>query len=191
MSKHIALLLAAGFSTRFGSDKRLSGDSTPLLIQSLNKITPLFKDIVVVLRHQDEAMQTLIQNDHVTFTHALKDDIGLGVSIACGGRLIAQKFEGDVASISVFLADMPYISPITITKILQASKTNNIVRPKVLKQQGHPVCFGADFISDLCVLKEDVGASQIIKLHTNCLQLIDVDDLGIIKDIDTRSDWLS
>lgn len=190
MNTHVALVLAAGFSTRYGSDKRLSGQTSPLLIQSLTQLLPVYDRTIVVLRHEDEHISKLVQHLNVTIVNAPRQNIGMGVSIAYGCQTIAKLFTNKLASVSIFLADMPYISTNTMTKILQASKSNNIVRPQVNSTLGHPVCFGSEFIFDLSNLTGDKGAVQLINQHARALNIIRVEDTGIIRDIDTEHDWL-
>lgn len=191
MNNHIALVLAAGFSTRYGADKRLAGEHKPLLIQTLDLVCQQFTTVYLVHRNQDDSLLDVIKNRQIRLTPAPADSIGLGTSLATGIKEILKNQTVDnINSVSIFLADMPYINSATITMVMDASTSYNIVRPVYKSDAGHPVCFGSDFLSELSQLSGDSGAAKVIRTNATKLHLIDVNDSGIITDIDKTSDWL-
>ncbi|WNC67059.1 nucleotidyltransferase family protein [Thalassotalea nanhaiensis] len=192
MNSQIALVLAAGFSARYGADKRLAGENKPLLIETLDLVCQQFTTVYLVHRNQDDSLLKLIKNRNIRLTPAPADSIGLGTSLATGIRKILNTQTGEnISSVSIFLADMPYINSATITMILDASKSDNIVRPVYKNDAGHPVCFGSDFLSQLSQLSGDSGAAKVIRTNPEKLHLIDVNDSGIVTDIDKPSDWIT
>lgn len=192
MNNHIALVLAAGFSIRYGSDKRLAGEYKPLLLQTLDLVLQSFKTVYLVHRHQDDNLLAEITNKQINLIPAPRASIGLGTSLATGIKAILNaQSSKEINSVSIFLADMPYISSDTIKMLLDESTSDNIVRPTFQNQAGHPVCFGTDFLAKLSTLSGDLGAAKIIKENTARLHLITVTDSGIVTDIDTPEDWKS
>ena len=190
MNNHIALVLAAGFSIRYGRDKRLAGAHKPLLLQTLDLVCQNFKTVYLVHRHQDDALLMAIKGKQLSLIPAPEDCIGLGTSLATGIRGILHTLSSkDINSVSIFLADMPYINGETIKMVLQESTNDNIVRPMFQNQAGHPVCFGSDFLAQLRLLSGDLGAAKIIKANAAKLRLIEVNDDGTVTDIDKPDDW--
>ncbi|WP_371373136.1 NTP transferase domain-containing protein [Thalassotalea aquiviva] len=192
---HIALVLAAGISSRYGSDKRLSSPehlTKPLLLQTLESVKPHYDMLFVIQNAQDQHIAKLLGNQDVFVLTAPSSPIGLGHSIAAGVQQIQKLLPAtSVQTLTLLLADMPFIQPSTMVKLKQFAKPNRIIRPSYQGQPGHPVCFGVDYIDDLSNLTYPLGAKPIIEQHKQNLVEIKVNDVGVIKDIDTPADWLT
>ena len=84
---------------------------------------------------------------------------------------------------------MPFIKSATIKIMLQQiQNTKCIIAPKYKNQRGHPVLFSKHFFSELAQLNSETGARDVIKNNRKYLILIDVEDKGITRDIDTKYD---
>ncbi len=55
-------------------------------------------------------------------------------------------------------------------------------------ERGHPVLFSKHFFSELAQLKSEMGARDVIKNNREYLIPVDMDDTGIIRDIDAKND---
>ena len=87
------------------------------------------------------------------------------------------------------LADMPYIKPETIMLLADKLKQGaSIIAPMLDQQRGHPVGFSQFYKNELLALNKDIGARQILKNHQSELELVPVNDKGVIIDIDQLSD---
>ena len=189
MKKNIcALVLAAGFSKRFGSDKRFSGEE-PLILRTLKNIIKTFDSIYLVHRNSDEKILTLFKDLPITLIQAPLNDICLGTSISVGIEHIKNTKENYDAC-AIFLADMPFIKEETINKILSFEKNKGILRPSFKKKAGHPVVFSNEFFDQLLLLKEQEGANSIIKNNLESLCLLELEDQGVLEDIDYLKDTL-
>ena len=193
MSENVALILAAGFSRRYGSDKRFSGEQSPLILQCLTTVLRHYTSVYLVHRFDDDKLTALLESYDVTLIAAPNNEIGLGVSIATGSNYIAENNykinKQSIKSISVFLADMPFINNDTISKIIKQADHQVIIRPTYKQQPGHPVCFGSTFITALIELNGDNGAASIIKANNDKIKYCEVPDRGILDDIDIPSNW--
>jgi molybdenum cofactor cytidylyltransferase len=181
-TNNCALVLAAGFSKRYGSDKRFSG-SQPLILKTLKNIINSFDTIYLVHRNSDEKIIELLKDLPINLIQASSDNICLGTSISIGFEHI-KKTKINYDSCAIFLADMPFIKEETIHKLQSLQKNDLIIRPKFEKKPGHPVFFGSDFFDELINIKGKEGASCIIKKNSNNLKMINVQDKGILQDID-------
>ena len=191
MKSHVAVVLAAGYSTRYGSDKRLSGKEVPLVVQSVTTICEHYCDVILVHRH-DENLQFFecLKHLDIDLIPAQGNSIGLSSSIASVAKYILNNSAyKDASTLSIFLADMPYLQNSTIEGLLTVAERDNIVRPCYLGQQGHPVIFGKCFFEQLSLLEGDQGAKQVLQSNQQKLTFIDVNDAGCIKDIDRPKDW--
>ena len=87
------------------------------------------------------------------------------------------------------LADMPYLKTETIKLLANRLQHGaGIVAPLYNEQRGHPVGFSQCYKNELLVLNKDTGARQVIQNHQDQLELVPVDDAGVIMDVDQAGD---
>jgi molybdenum cofactor cytidylyltransferase len=111
-------------------------------------------------------------------------DEGMGASLAS-----AVRASGDVAGWVIALADMPYIRPETIVKIAASLAAGAaIAAPAYRGERGHPVGLSARFRAQHETLHGDEGARSVLKENAGLIKLIEVDDPGVCRDIDTPDD---
>lgn len=178
----VGVLLAAGHSRRFGSNKLLHPvtDDTPMLLVTAEKLVSVLADSMVVINKDlTPYTQELEQLGlHVVINE--QSDRGIGSSIACA----VQASEG-AAGWLIALADMPYIETETIAQLGNKLKDGaDMVAPLFKQQRGHPVGFNRRYKDELMALNDDVGARHIIARHQHRLELISTSDTGVVTDID-------
>jgi len=112
---------------------------------------------------------------------------GISSSIMVGLGAIDRNSE----AILFGLADKPFVSVATINTIIESYQTSRIgiVVPVYRGRRGNPVLFARDFFDDLGTLSGDVGGKAIIRKHAESIREVEVDDDGILVDIDTRADF--
>lgn len=185
------LLLAAGHSRRF---KALHN------VHKLCHVLPPFERPILTVTHQaalksfyaDEILIVVNQEeaDVIALAQTLGSPIqiiesdGIGESIRQG----IQALPSNTTGILILPADLPYIQPVTLTKVKNALTKYPIARPIHQGQAGHPVGFDQSLFPELKQLTGDQGASALVKAHT--CHLIDTDDFGAIYDIDHPNDLL-
>jgi molybdenum cofactor cytidylyltransferase len=87
----------------------------------------------------------------------------------------------------VALGDMPHVQPATIARLAQAIEQGaDIAVPVYRGARGNPVAFSDFHLPLLLALDGDQGARNILKSHA--VREVDVDDAGILRDIDTPED---
>ncbi|MCS3454388.1 molybdenum cofactor cytidylyltransferase [Aeromonas sp. BIGb0405] len=185
--ERVALLLAAGFSRRYGSDKRLAG-SPPLILRTLATLLPSHDRVLVVLRREDEVLRRLLADSGAALTQVPIDG-GLGDSLAHGVRTLLASGR-PIHSLLVVLADMPHLSPASLQALQVAQDGCSLVRPVYLGEQGHPVSFPADLLAELAHLSGDRGAKQVLDRHIDRLICLTLNDPGCVQDIDWPDDPL-
>lgn len=182
-----ALVLAAGHSVRFGSDKRLSKtpDGGRLLESTLSLYVDCFPQTTVVLRHGEPAASILSRKirKRVRVVCADPSPVGLGASIAAGVR---ESRAWSCACIA--LADMPWVRRETLRRLISAwdeveDTRGTTLYPVHAGQAGHPVMFDASLFSDLQALNGDAGAAQV-KGRASIQIGVPVNDPGTLDDVD-------
>lgn len=89
----------------------------------------------------------------------------------------------------IMLADMPWIKPALISKLIQHLKrADDIVLPTYQGQHGHPVLFGAHWREQLSSLKGDRGAKRLIQANADHVVCLEWPDDSILRDIDVVAD---
>ena len=185
----IAIVLAAGRSQRFGSDKRLTpfADGETLLSQTLSVVLPNFLHTYVVLKAEDDP-RALLSPTHLQQVQVLR-----APHANCGlGSSLADAFQGlqnaDGLAAAVFLGDMPWLLTATCQKLIVFATSENIVRPRYKGRAGHPVVFGRNFWSELQQVRGEEGARALFKRLIQHCTWVDVDDPGVTQDIDYPAD---
>jgi molybdenum cofactor cytidylyltransferase len=181
---HAALIPAAGYSVRFGADKRkqLIHNGT-LLTQTVNKAIDAYEEVLIVIRYDDDEIRKELEQYDARVIAAPSCPVGLGKSIATGISALSH-----CHTISICLADMPFISLGIHEELLKKSSPQSIVRPFYRNKPGHPVIFGSDFFMELECLSGDQGALPVIKKNLASLISVEVNDRAVITDIDIKRD---
>ena len=190
----IGILLAAGFSRRFGlADKLLQRlpDGQIIAIVSAKNLINAVPSSFAVVRPENKKLARLLKNTglEVIFCHEHDQEMAdsLVTAIQASGNSASAK-DGFI----IALADMPYIQPATISAVAaKVSAGASIVIPTYQNQRGHPIGFAAKFRNDLENLQGDEGARSIIKRYPNEVALLACDDAGILQDIDTAADLIN
>ena len=189
----VGILLAAGKSQRFGSNKLLYPvtDNTPMLLVTAQKLANVLPESIAVISQElIPYTDQLEQLKRLGLRVVVNEDAdrGMGSSIACGVRA-----SQDAPGWLITLADMPYIKTETIT--LLAEKLANgvgIVAPVIEhrgeQQRGHPVGFNQRYKDELLALDDDVGARHVIANHQSKLELVPTHDAGVTVDVDQAID---
>ena len=184
------VLLAAGRAERFGSAKLQialrEGPDAGLAIGvvACRHLAAAVDDLIAVVRVGDDALAAAFASERARVVVARRADEGMGVSLA-EGVAAAPEASGYV----VALADMPWIEASTISRVVQAlAQGAGIVAPVYRGERGHPVGFASRYRAELLALRGDEGARAILAAHRSALTLIEVEDRGVVRDVDTPDD---
>lgn len=106
---------------------------------------------------------------------------GMGDSIAAGVRATA-----DAGGWLVLPGDLPLVAPQSLRAVAAALAQASVVLPMYQGERGHPVGFASQHGAALQALTGSEGAAAIVR-QGGVLRL-DLDDPGIVTDIDTVGD---
>lgn len=183
-----ALMLAAGYSRRFGADKRRAtlADGRSLLAASLALPCAALDEVWLVLR-PDETPAGLDLPTGVRIVQDPATAQGMGHSLAAGARRLLA--ESQAQALAILLADMPSIRRDSLDALLAQADAEHILLPSHRGSRGHPVLFGRRFWPQLAALSGDTGARPVIQRNPDALRIVELDDPGVLLDIDTAEDW--
>jgi molybdenum cofactor cytidylyltransferase len=106
---------------------------------------------------------------------------GMGDSIAAGVRATA-----DAGGWLVLPGDLPLVSPASLLAVAAALREASLVLPFYQGARGHPVGFAREHAAALQTLDGAEGAAAIVRASKP--MRLDLDDPGIVTDIDTVDD---
>jgi len=184
MSDITGVLLAAGFSTRFGANKLLHEiDGQALIAHSAAALSPCDR-IVAVVRADDTIVITGLHTLGVDCVINPQPERGMGYSIACAVNATSHS-----DGWCLLPADMPYVMASTTSQLIDALRTGAaLAAPCYQGRRGHPVAISNRFVDALCALDGDTGARNILEQNVQQLTSIITDDAGVLVDIDTALD---
>lgn len=180
------ILLAGGAARRFGGGKLVQplADGTPVALAALRNLQSALDRVIVVIRPDDAAVARVFSETGIDVVICADADRGMGHSLAAG---VAHEHTADGWVIA--LADMPRVKPQTIRSIVSTlQQRKGIVIPCTGGERGHPVAFSARFRDELIALQGDSGARSIVQAHPESVFRLEVDDVGILQDVDTPAD---
>lgn len=191
----LGLLLAAGRGSRFdatGSNNKLLAqiDGEAIAVRSAQKLRQVVDNLVIVVRPGSERLIEALRVVDAVISVCDDAALGMGHSLAHGVAL-AQR-QSQPRALLVALADMPFIAQSTLQQLAQAADAGQpsiIAAPRFAGHRGHPVLFGRDNFLALQASKGDTGASEL--LRSAPITWIDVDDSGVLRDVDRPEDLSS
>ena len=180
-----AVVLAAGLSSRMGSNKLLADLDGQTLIQHtierLSKAT--VEELIVVTGYQAAEVQAALMGHKIRFVYNADYAGGLSTSIRVG---IAAVQDFDAAF--VCLGDMPLIEAADLNRMIAAFNIvegRSLVAPVLGRKLGNPVLWGQEHFADLMALTGDRGASSLVEARRDQIVEIAVTNDGILLDADT------
>jgi molybdenum cofactor cytidylyltransferase len=185
----VAVVTAAGSAERFGGKKLLTPiDGEPLLDHTIDALLEggVAEIIVVVGRDARAELERDVNAMLDPRVRALENpdpSRGMFSSIQVG---VAQA-QGD--AILVMPGDMPYVSPGTVRAVIAAyERKPAIVSPRYRGKRGHPVALPASLRDEIRSADSGATLHDVIHAHADMRVDVDVDDRGIVRDVDRPED---
>ena len=186
----VGILLAAGRGERFGGGvgnskllATLSG-GLPIALSAARNLQPTCDRLIVAVRPGDTALADLFTAEGIAVVICHDADSGMGHSLAAGVRASLEAGAWVVA-----LADMPYVQSISHHAVAARLRAgDSLVATMFRGRRGHPVGFSGRWHGQLSVLTGDQGGKTILERHSVELNLVAVDDPGVVRDIDRPED---
>lgn len=181
-----AVLLAGGESRRYRGDKLTARlpDGRMLAVAAADAVAGAVDRQVVVTRPgRNDLIAALTARGWTTVVTAAAER-GKGASLAAGVSASA-----DAAGWLIALADMPLLRPETAAKVAAALRAGALAAAPVYRgRRGHPVGFSASLAPQLLALDGDSGAQAVLQSIGELLVQIEVDDPGVLIDVDQPQD---
>ena len=202
------LILAAGESRRMGSPKALLRYRGATFLDTLTQLfgqrcSPV---IVVLGAHAAEIRAAAVRP--ATFIENPDYARGMTGSMQCGLRAVPPDADGVLFT----LVDHPAASPSTLDALLApmdlhraqldgppaldphlarpATLNAPLVRvPRYRSKRGHPIWFSRELTAEFLALPAHGPARDVVARHVDRTEYLDLDDPGIVADIDSPEDY--
>ena len=187
-NKFVAIILAAGYSSRMGKIKALLPFGNHTLIERLiyNFKNAKIDKIIVVLGYQKEIISTNIKNLDIQIVHNQNFDDGMYSSVVSGVRAST-----DCDAFFICPTDYPLIDKSTLKIMIDRynSYPEKVIYPVYNEKKGHPPLIDKSVIPDILSSSGDGGLKNVLSKYNDMACYLPVDDPYILMDMDTPSDY--
>ena len=185
----VVVVLAAGRGSRFeGAVHKLRqslGDESVLAATLAQVLQSGLPAVVVTTAELVPIVQPLIAARDIVLLppigSATREQLGMGYSIAAGVGA-----RPNASGWLVLPGDMPLVQATTLQAVARSLGQHPVVYAQHRGRRGHPVGFAAELYTELVRLTGDEGARRLLARYPS--QGLEVDDPGVLVDVDTQAD---
>jgi CTP:molybdopterin cytidylyltransferase MocA len=183
-----AIFLAAGSSGRMGRPKALLEYNNSTFIDHILSclksagckpiVTVLGRHADIILEKSSAAGEEYVINEH--------PERGMFSSIQLGMKSLPAETNGTL----IVLTDHPAVLQTTYDALAAQAVSNpgKIIIPQLKNRHGHPVYIGRKFFEQFLNAADSLTARDIIHKNRDYVQYLEINDPGILKDIDYPED---
>ncbi len=184
MTRVAGIILAAGDSTRMGTQKLLLPVGDESMIERVARVAvdSGLSPIVAVTGRDHDAVAALL-GDHVRVVRNPDPARGMLSSIRVGLEALPE----DLDAVVLFLGDQPGCS-VTQVQALTAAKAS-IAVPTHAGRRGHPLLFGIQYREAILTRYDDTGMRGLLHEYADEVREIPLEDEGVLIDVDTPDDY--
>ena len=95
----------------------------------------------------------------------------------------------DSTGVLFTLVDHPAVAPETLDIILAGGGGAPLRIPRYRGRRGHPIWFAGSLIAEFMALPAASSAREVVTRHAGEIAYIEVDDPGVVLDVDERADY--
>ncbi len=149
-----------------------------------NLVAADIKNTVVVIGRGDSEILDSIKDLAVHIVFNENPESEMAESVRIGLRALTKSFSG----VLVHLSDHPLVSTATLRSIIQYyfETPDKIIVPLYKGKRGHPSIFPKPVIDEVFA---GLNLRDIINRDPGRIRLLNVDDEGVILDMDTKEDY--
>jgi len=183
------IVLAAGKGSRFlGADHKLAQSLGALTVlgTTLQHAIASHLQVVVVTTEAlaDAACRSVAARDVIVLPEVGapgQTALGMGYSISVGVGA-----RPDAHGWLILPGDMPRVQPLTLQAVARQLEHHAVAYAQYKGRRGHPVGFSPELYSELIALSGDEGARRLVARYPAFG--VEVDDAGVLVDVDTLAD---
>ena len=181
-----AIVLAAGFGSRFGGGKLMAPWRGGVLLDgALDAAFAARVSAVHVVVGADPAIAAHAKARGAVIVEARDHALGLSASLKAGIAALPS----DAHGVLVFLGDMPLVPHAVLAPLVQAILAGAPAAVPVFDGRiGNPAALAASLFPEVLVLEGDRGARALLEGLGQSLVRVEAPDAGVLYDVDRRED---
>lgn len=181
-----AVMLAAGLSSRMGSNKLLADVGGKPLVRRVAEaaIASAAEPVIVVTGNAGSGVIAALEGLPVQFVENPDFTNGLSTSLRAGLSALPDSCNGAM----FLLGDMPDVSAVLIDKLIAGfdpAEGRAICVATRHGKRGNPVLWSRRFFPDIMALTGDIGAKHLMTGHDELVCEVEAEDDAPLTDIDT------
>ena len=186
-AKVIALILAAGSSTRMGAKNKLLANviGKPMITHVVDAIgQSMVNSVVVVTGYEREKIENVLSQRNISFVHNENFNAGLSESLKVGLKEIPD----DVDGVLICLGDMPLLTSTIIDNLIKAFdpiEGRSICVPINGRKRGNPVLWDKSYLTEMTEIVGDVGAKKLLEKYSDHVFEVNFEEDNVLIDVDT------
>lgn len=184
-----AVVPAAGYSRRMGAFKPILPFGSATVIEQVIatiRAAGVFT-IRVVVGWQSDRVIPLLERASTGWILNARFAEGMYTSIQAG----VQCLPPDIAAFFLLPGDMPLVRSTTLIRLAAEwdARREGIFHPCHQGRRGHPPLIARSFIPEILAETPADGLRTILTRHTDCVHDVEVEDPGVLMDLDTPEDY--
>jgi molybdenum cofactor cytidylyltransferase len=185
------VLLAAGESRRMGTLNKLALPvaGEPLLRRSVRTfLASGLDELVVVLGHEAEQAEALLENLDVTVVHNKQYEQGQMTSVYRGLEALSATCDG----VMIALADQPLLTREDINVLIDGfveRRRGSVLVPTHGGRRGNPIVLAWEHRETILGGGRNLGCKKLIERNPELVETLEMDTDRVVFDLDTPEDY--
>ena len=195
-NKKIAIIImASGYSERFGSNKLLeSFPDKPLFTYTVDLVASCQAEMKIIATRYEPVIQYVKENvPSMSIVWNAHPERGISESIHLGIRYLKQQKDyEEYAGCCFMVCDQPLLQKESMQELFKSFYTNpkGIHMCVTKKREGNPVIFPKQLFDELMVLTGDKGGKQVARQHPELVHKVYVSEKEL-SDMDYKEDKIN
>jgi len=184
------IVLAAGFSARFGRNKLLEKINESTMIEHVVKsaVSSKADEVIVVLGHDASKIREVLKNFNCKFVFNEEYHAGQSSSVKVGVKTVMRYAD----AVIILPGDVALITPKPIDMVIEEYRKSGtpIVVASHGGRAGHPILFDRSLFREIMGINEEtMGLKAILNRYRDVIRKVEVGSEEVLIDIDTEDDF--
>ncbi|MFY9151900.1 MAG: NTP transferase domain-containing protein [Prolixibacteraceae bacterium] len=183
------LILAAGKSTRMGTQKLLLDYENSSIIKSIvtKSLNSNASQTYVVTGSHKHEIRNELEGLAVEFVENERFEEGMLSSVQAGVSAIPETTDGML----ILLGDQPMVSTQLINRLITSFRKTEkcLIIPTFNGRRGHPVLISSKYKNQISSLNPEVGLRELFAKYSHDILEVEAGTSEILNDIDTPEDY--